>query len=94
LIHRLGWVTKFNLGELQSFAADPTAMDGSIRLFGNGGLFAFTGLFRNKKLGNYRAFATDPKRAVVLRLKERVIVVTPDDPFRFVEVLGKFEKGK
>jgi hypothetical protein len=64
---------------------DPEAMSGSIRLAGNGGLFAFTGLYRSRRLGNYRAFATDPENSVVLTFSERIIVVTPNDPRGFVE---------
>ncbi|VGO17923.1 hypothetical protein PDESU_06525 [Pontiella desulfatans] len=60
-------------------------MKGSIRLCGNGGLFSFTGLYRNKKLGNYRVFVNDLNRAVVLRFSKRTTVVTPDDPAAFVE---------
>ncbi len=52
-------------------------MKGSIRTFGNGGLFCFSGRFRNRKLGSYRAFATDPKLAVVLRFPDKIVVVTP-----------------
>ena len=80
---RPGWRSGRSLSQLQSVAADPKAMDGSIRLFGNGGLFAYLGLFRNSKLGRYRAFATDAARSVVLRLPAATVVVTPDDPQAF-----------
>lgn len=83
-IHRLGWVSKIPLDGLSSAEANPQAMAGSIRLFGNGGMFSFTGLFRNKLLGNYRAFATDLDRAVILKFPSRTIVVTPDQPQEFV----------
>jgi hypothetical protein len=83
-IKRLGWATPFNLSRLISATADPEALHRSIRLFGNGGCFSFTGWFRNKKLGSYRAYATDTKKAVVLRFSDRTIVVTPDDPQKFV----------
>lgn len=87
-ILRPGWRVRLDLSELTSAAVDPEAMSRSIRLFGNGGLFCFAGLFRNKKLGHYRAFATDPKRAVVLKIGNKTIVVTPDDPEGFVDALG------
>ncbi|MBN2029583.1 hypothetical protein JW824_05005 [bacterium] len=85
LIHRLGWESKLNVRDLVSIEVDPEAMSRSIRTWGNGGLFCFAGLFRNKKLGSYRAFATDPKRAVVLKFPNRTIVVTPDKPEVFLE---------
>jgi len=84
VVERLGWKSRIDLGDLVSAEADPEAMDRSLRLFGNGGLFCFAGLFRNRKLGSYRAFATDPSRSVVLRFAERTVVVTPEDPAAFV----------
>ena len=86
-VKRLIWTTHVPLDSLQSVEVDPEAMKGSLRLFGNGGLFAFSGLFRNKKLGNFRAFATDPKRSVVLDLGQRKVVVTPDRPSRMAQKL-------
>ncbi|SDZ87359.1 PH domain-containing protein [Microbulbifer marinus] len=87
LILRFGWHTRIPLQGLTSAEADPEAMHGSIRLFGNGGLFGFTGLYRNSKLGRYRAFATDSSRAVVLHFPERTLVVTPDRPAQFAAAL-------
>ena len=89
IIHRLGWSSRLDLASLVSAVHDPLAMTGSIRIAGNGGLFAFCGYFRNKRLGNYRVFGTDPHRSVVLRFSDQVVVVTPDAPERFVEELTK-----
>lgn len=86
-INRLGWHTEVDLGALVSVHADPGAMKRSLRLLGNGGLFSFTGLFWNRPLGTYRAFVTDPARAVVLRIGTRTIVVSPDAPDEFVQAL-------
>ena len=88
-ISRLGWFTKIPLTTLESINYDPTAMDSSLRLFGNGGLFAFTGRFRNRKLGNYQAYATNPRLAVVLGFPEKTIVITPERPEEFVKLLTR-----
>ena len=88
LIRRLGWERRLDLSGLTSATVDPDALHRSMRLFGNDGFFAFTGMFRNKKLGVYRAFATDPKRAVVLNFSGKTVVVTPDDPHKFVTVIN------
>ena len=85
LIKRLGWITKFPLDDLQSVEVDPHAVKGSIRTFGNGGLFSFTGRYYSKTLGHYRAFVNDWKKTVVLRFEKRTILVSPDDPAAFVE---------
>ena len=79
-VERLLWRTRIDLGGLTRAWHDPSAMRRSLRLFGNGGLFSITGIFQNAALGRYRAFVTDPKRAVVLRYESRVVVVSPADP--------------
>ena len=86
-VRRLIWTTHVPLDSLESVQVDPQAMKRSLRLFGNGGLFSFSGIFRNRKLGNYRALATDPKRSVVLDLGQRKVVVTPDRPSRMAQKL-------
>lgn len=93
LVHRLGWATKFDLAKLSAFAANPHAMMGSIRLFGNGGMFCFIGLYRNEVVGSYRAYVTDPANSVVLEFGTHKIVVSPDDPQAFVETLRDAAKG-
>ena len=87
-IRRSFWETHVPLAGLNGAWADPEAMRRSIRSAGNGGLTAYTGWFRNKKLGSYRAYVTDPKRAVVLEIGEKKIVVSPDRPEAFLRVLG------
>jgi len=88
LIERLFWKTRLPLAGLKSAKFDPEAMRRSLRTFGNGGLFSFTGLFYNSALGSYRAFVTDPRRTVVLEFPARRIVVSPAEPEQFVEQLG------
>lgn len=73
-----------SLSGLRSVAEDAVATRRSIRLLGKGGLFGFTGLFWSRSLGRYRAFVTDPAKAVVLKYEDRVIVVSPDPPSDFV----------
>ncbi|WP_193164639.1 PH domain-containing protein [Microbulbifer hainanensis] len=87
LVVRPGWNTRIPLTGLQSVEIKPDAMRGSIRLFGNGGLFGFIGLFRNSALGRYRAFVTDAANCVVLRFADRTLVVTPDRPQQFAAIL-------
>lgn len=86
-VRRLLWSTSIDLDGLERVWSEPAAMKRSIRLFGNGGLFSITGLFRNATLGRYRAFVTDPGRAVVLRAASRVTIVSPADPEAFVAEL-------
>ena len=91
-VQRTFWQTRLSLENLKSAHVDSKAMEGSFRMAGNGGFLAITGWFRSRKLKNYRAFVTDPGRAVVLEFRDRRIVVSPDDPSGFVRALG-FEPG-
>jgi hypothetical protein len=88
LVHRLFWTTRLPLAGLQSAQFEPDAMRRSLRMFGNGGLFSFTGFFRNKALGTYRAFVTDPRKIVVLHFPRRTVVISPGSPKEFVHDVG------
>ncbi len=83
-IRRLLWATRLPLAGLVSAQADATATRRSLRLFGNGGLFSFSGLFWNRRFGRYRMFATDPRLAVVLTFARGIVIVTPEAPDVFV----------
>jgi hypothetical protein len=92
LVQRLGWNSRLALTGLRSVEVDPQAMAKSIKTFGNGGLFCFAGAFRNKKLGAYRAFATDPKLCVILKYDKRTIIITPENPDHFVSTVSELRK--
>lgn len=87
LVHRLFWDTRLSRAGLQSARFEPQSMCKSIRTCGNGGFYSFTGWYWNKTLGSYRAFVTDPRRAVVLRYERRTLIVSPDEPERFIQEL-------
>jgi hypothetical protein len=84
-VKRLLWSTRISLRSLNRAWIEPAVCKGSIRVFGNGGLFSFTGLFYSKRLGRYRLFATDISHSVVLILPSRVVVITPAEPEAFIE---------
>jgi hypothetical protein len=86
-IQRLGWQKVLPLTALESAVCDPLAMECSIRLFGNGGLFAFSGIFWHRKLGRYTAYATAPRLAVVLKFIHKTVVITPEKPDAFIAQL-------
>lgn len=92
-VRRLLWETEIDLSSLVSVYRDPKALTGSIRTLGNGGLFSFSGKYRSGKLGSFRAFVTDFRNCVVLELTEQVIVVSPDNPEMFVEILSNIQSA-
>jgi len=66
---------------------EPSPSRFGIRLFGNGGLFAGTGIFWNRTLGVYRAYVTSGRRAdlVLVETPKQKIVISPDNPRLFVQ---------
>jgi hypothetical protein len=88
LVHRLLWATPLPRTGLESVTFEPDAMRGSLRTFGNGGAFSFSGLYYNRRLGSYRAFVTDQHRTVVLRYATRRVVLSPAAPEDFVADLA------
>jgi hypothetical protein len=88
LVHRLLWSTALPRVGIESASAEPDAMRGSLRTFGNGGAFSFTGFYYNKRLGSYRAFVTDPRQTVVLRYATRRVVLSPEPTDDFVRDLA------
>jgi hypothetical protein len=65
---------------LETVTGEPEGLKGSLRLFGNGGRSALPGGFWNRRLGRFRAYATDPSRVVPLRYADgRKFMVTPGD---------------
>lgn len=85
IIHRLGWTKELDLNDLASAEFNPQAIRGSWRLLGNGGLYGWIGTFSNKELGTFRAYATNRYKCVVLKLKNKTLIVTPNSPREFVE---------
>lgn len=86
-VRRVLWSTRIEISRLNHAWHDPDVIKGSIRLFGNGGLYSFSGIYRSRKLGRYRLFATDPSRAVVMVHDAGTLVVTPADPEAFLSRL-------
>jgi hypothetical protein len=68
-----------------SVGRDTLAFQGMTRVFGNGGFFAFDGLFYSRRLGFIRSYARNREHGVVVVLAGgRKLVLSPDDPDAFV----------
>lgn len=93
-VRRLGWRTVLPLAGLVAVSGEPEGLRGSLRLFGNGGLFGITGWFWNRRIGRFRAYATDPGRVVLLRYRDgRKVVLTPHDVQHFIVRLRTLAKA-
>jgi hypothetical protein len=69
-------------------AGTPDDFTGVIRLFGNGGLFGFYGLFRTAKLGKCNWYVTDRSKTVIVVASHRTLVLSPDDVQGFISAAG------
>ena len=90
-IRRLLWYTDIDISMLKSVEYDPKAMTGAMRTFGNGGLFSFSGSYKSGKLGTFKAYVTDFKKCVVIVTAGQTVVVSPENPELFVEVLRNLQ---
>ncbi len=88
-VERLLTSTRVPLAGLSRAWFDPDVCTNSMRIFGNGGLFAYCGWFYSKRLGFYRAFATNLRNAVVLEFADRKVVVSPISPRILIEHLRR-----
>ena len=87
-----GWLTvRFRLGQKQfgpimRCSRVTQRSRCSIRLCGNGGLFAGTGLFWNRAYGVYRSYVTSDRTAdlVLVETAGRKILISPEHPDEFV----------
>ena len=61
---------------------------GSLRLWGNGGLFGYYGLFTTTKLGKGSWYVTDRSKAVVVVTGAKTMVISPADRERFLASVG------
>ncbi len=61
----------------------------SIRLFGNGGLFAGTGIFWNRTWGIFRAYVTTSNRSNLLLLETETnkVLISPTNPKELLDHL-------
>lgn len=88
LVRRLWWNTVLPYADMLSVEVEPHALSHSFRTCGNGGLYSFTGFYWNRQLGHFRAYVTDLNRTVVVRLRNRTAVLSPDDPEAFVRAVS------
>jgi hypothetical protein len=86
-IERWGWRHAIPLSDVVSVTAYPEALRGSLRLFASGGLFGFFGIFWSRRLRMFRAYCTAPKRSVLIKLRQRTVVISPENPEAFVVAL-------
>ena len=88
IVQRLIGNVRIPLGGIREVRA-ATAADfrGCMRLFGNGGLFGYYGLFRTSKLGKCTWYVTNRSNAVVVVTSAKTAVFSPDDMDGFLTAI-------
>jgi hypothetical protein len=62
----------------------------TMRTFGNGGMFGFTGYFRNARYGKMRWFVTQRTNYIVITTNDqKKFVISPDEPEMMADDLAK-----
>lgn len=75
-----------DLREVRATTSDD--LRGCLRLWGNGGLFGYYGLYRTSKLGRCTWYVTNRSRTVVLIAGEKTTLVSPADVNGFLAAIG------
>lgn len=86
-VHRTLFPVTLPLQTLVTIERSPGLTKGSLRTFGNGGLFGFYGRFWKSGIGSYRAFVTDPANALLLTVGDRKYALSPDRPDAFIRAV-------
>ena len=88
VIKRLWWNTVLPFADVRAVEAEPLALSHSFRTCGNGGLYSFTGYYWSRKHGHIHAYVTDLDRTVIVHMKNRTAVLSPDDPEVFARTVN------
>lgn len=74
-------IKKYSIKEIaEATPIDKREMKGTIRGFGNGGIFGYYGKFFNSKFGSMTWYVTRRDRLILLRMIDNsVILISPDD---------------
>ena len=89
IIKRPLWTKAISLAELEEAEHKPQVMKGSLRVFGIGGLFSYSGIYSNVILGTYRAYVSNYEHTVVLIYSGKKIVVSPRNVDSFLVEIKK-----
>ncbi|MDX1644415.1 MAG: PH domain-containing protein [Thermoanaerobaculia bacterium] len=82
------WRETFPLAGATARHLEPDEIEHLRRLATSARITAGTGGFDSHRLGELDLYASDLGRAVLVELDEGAVVVTPDDPVRFVVAVG------
>jgi hypothetical protein len=90
IIHRLFLDVKIDRSQIKSVELlDKEKIGWAIRTFGVGGLFGYYGKFVSSKIGSMTWYATRKDKIVLVQtMKNKKIILTPDEPEKFIANLA------
>jgi hypothetical protein len=68
---------------LKNVAIDPVALNNALRVWGTGGMFRLSGIFKTKTYGLAEVFVSNAKKSVILQSAQGNFIVSPDSPEEF-----------
>lgn len=93
-ILHFGWTTSLKIKDLSGIERVPLGAMSGIGLFGIWGIFSFTGIARNSTYGVHSRYLTNRLHAVALKFGEKTVMISPDDPEEFINLLRSYLKQK
>lgn len=89
IIRRLIKSVRIRRSDIESLKLlDKSAIKGTVRTFGVGGLFGWYGKFANSQLGDMTWYVTRRDKIVLINKKDgKKILISPDEAENFVEAL-------
>ena len=89
-INHIGRAKKFKIRDITDIEKVPLGARNGFGLCGIWGIYSFTGIAINSTYGIHKRYLTNRSNAVALKFGKKTVVVSPDDPDRFIqEVQGK-----
>jgi hypothetical protein len=82
-------VVTIPLTDSSSIEPAPNGFKGSIRLFGVGGLFGYTGLYWSKSVGRFTAYVTNRGHSILIKSDSRQVMISPDDVEGFMLAVNR-----
>jgi hypothetical protein len=88
LIIRYRWGSR-RFKAVSEYDVKPPRLRFGIRLWGNGGLFAVTGIFWSPKNGTFRAYVTNQNKLVMVKLQDgKKVLISPANAEEWVSSQG------
>ncbi|MBT3983893.1 MAG: hypothetical protein HOE90_21230 [Bacteriovoracaceae bacterium] len=77
------------IGEITSIEKIERLPKFTLRVFGNGGLFSFSGNYWSKGIGHFKAYVTNFDNLVMVTAAQKKMLISPDQPDELIAQVQK-----